>query len=166
MQQLKAGSSLLAATDDAAKGWQTHYGAQLAYSAHKITQAKTLELFASSKAAGFGQVKRYAAASADYRKAGTGCSSLTTAVPATQMAAAKVCVAQASAQDAAISSGAKVAGQWAEHIHMMTSTMNHGTHSYLSKWYSMVKAAPPAMKTYHDDLATYTKTPACSAPKA
>lgn len=164
--QLEAGSALLDATDASAKSWQTHYGAQISFDQHEISRDKTLALFASSKAQGFAEVKSYDAAAAAYKAKASGCDGLAEAVGADQSDASAVCMAQAKAQDAAISAGSKVEDQWAGHMHKMVSTMYHGSTAYLGAWHKLVRAAPPVTSAWNDARSTYHQTPACSPPKA
>jgi hypothetical protein len=164
--QLTAGSALIDVTNQAAATWATHYEAQILYSAHRISLAKTRSMWASSTADGPRQVKDYGAAGKRYRAARRSCRSLPSTVPSTQASAAKACQAKSSAQAEAIGSGSKVAADWATHLHAMTSTPDHGTRAYLSAWHRIVAAAPAKRAAYDRSLSHYQQMAACAAPKA
>lgn len=159
--EVDAAEDVVTAVAASAKSWREHTEGQTKLDSGDFTRQQTLDIWASSKARGPADVRRYDAAAKQLKdsKAAASCASATEADDAT--AEITDCADRLTALLAVDETGSKVHRQWATHLDMMSHKHESAGPAYGARWARMVTAAAPALDRYDTAVADLADAPAC-----
>ncbi len=152
--EVEAADELASAVARSAKSWREHSQAQVKLDAGEYTRKKTTQVWASSKARGPEDERRYDAASRAATASTGACDE--------DDDASTACTDRLEALDEVHSTGARVHKQWAAHLDMMAHKDHSEGAEYMQRWDRMVKAAGPALEDYDDAADELEAAPSCA----